>query len=452
MSQTLVVLAALTSGAIYLVSGHLTSGFPARLSMSPVARRHLVLLAAVFFLLLAWGAWLTRAGYLVEPSGMIFGASYADVYGRMPAALLLMAVAVVGAALAAWHAFGEKNWPIPLAIGLYIVVSIGGEVYSSVLQRFVVTPNEQVRETPFIEHNIAATRRAFGLDERRGASTVRRCAPDAQRHHQQCGHARERPPLGSPAAARYVRPDPGDPHVLRLRVGRQRPLHRSTAQLRQVMLSARELNSNEPAEPHVGERATDLHARLRPDAGPGEPGHQRRTARPLRARTCRLKRIHRFEDRRAKHLLRRAVERLRDRAHAHAGVPLSARRRERVHAVQRARGGVALGSLWRKLMFALRFGAYQIVLSDDITAESRILFNRNIRERVDEIAPFLRLLDQRSVSRPRRRTAVLVVRRLHDEHAVSVLDAGGAGELHPQLGEVRHRRLQRHDDRVSRRH
>ena len=61
-------------------------------------------------------------------------------------------------------AFGEKNWPIPLAIGLYIVVSIGGEVYSSVLQRFVVTPNEQVRETPFIENNIAATRRAFGLE------------------------------------------------------------------------------------------------------------------------------------------------------------------------------------------------------------------------------------------------------------------------------------------------
>ena len=79
LSQTMVVLAALTSGAIYLVSGHLTSGFPARLSMSPVARRHLVLLAAAFFLLLAWGAWLTRAGYLVEPSGMIFGASYADV-------------------------------------------------------------------------------------------------------------------------------------------------------------------------------------------------------------------------------------------------------------------------------------------------------------------------------------------------------------------------------------
>ena len=86
-------------------------------------------------------------------------------------------------------------------------------------------------------------------------------------------------------------------------------------------------------------------------------------------------------------------------------------------------GGVSLGSFWRKLVFALRFGAYQIVLSDDIGAESRILFNRNIRERISAMAPFLRFLDQRSVSRLADGQAVLDVRRLHDEHAVSVLDA-----------------------------
>ncbi|MEQ1575493.1 MAG: UPF0182 family protein, partial [Vicinamibacterales bacterium] len=52
-------------------------------------------------------------------------------------------------------------------------------------------------------------------------------------------------------------------------------------------------------------------------------------------------------------------------------------------------GGLPLASIWRKLMFAFRFGAYQIVLSDDITEESRILYHRNIRERVEEVAPFL---------------------------------------------------------------
>jgi uncharacterized protein len=52
-------------------------------------------------------------------------------------------------------------------------------------------------------------------------------------------------------------------------------------------------------------------------------------------------------------------------------------------------GGVQLSSLWRKFLFALRFGSYQIILSDDITTDSRILFNRQIRERVERIAPFL---------------------------------------------------------------
>jgi uncharacterized membrane protein (UPF0182 family) len=53
------------------------------------------------------------------------------------------------------------------------------------------------------------------------------------------------------------------------------------------------------------------------------------------------------------------------------------------------RGGVPIGSLWRKLIFSLRFGAYQILLSNDINSESRILFLRNIRERVQKLAPFL---------------------------------------------------------------
>ena len=88
IGQAFVVLAALTAGGLYLVSGGLTSGFPAPLSMTPSARRHLSLLAAAFLLLLAWGAWLQRAEHLVETSGLLHGASYADVYGRMPAALV----------------------------------------------------------------------------------------------------------------------------------------------------------------------------------------------------------------------------------------------------------------------------------------------------------------------------------------------------------------------------
>ena len=62
---------------------------------------------------------------------------------------------------------------------VYALVLLGGEGYASLLQRFAVTPNEQVRETPFMEYNIAATREAFALDrveerELQGEATLTR--------------------------------------------------------------------------------------------------------------------------------------------------------------------------------------------------------------------------------------------------------------------------------------
>ena len=162
LGQALVLIAAVASAAIYLISGSLGTGFPARMSLAPGARRHLGLLAALFLLLLALSAWLGRAEQLVRGTSLLYGASYADVTARMPAALVLTAVSLVGAGLALVHAYSRRQWPIPMAIGLYVMVLFGGEVYSSMLQRFVVTPNEQARESPYIAHNIEATRHEIG--------------------------------------------------------------------------------------------------------------------------------------------------------------------------------------------------------------------------------------------------------------------------------------------------
>jgi uncharacterized membrane protein (UPF0182 family) len=165
-----------------------------------------------------------RPDRVPRPPGFIQGATYADVHGRMPAALLLILVPSSARAAAAWQAFSRRNWPIPVAFGLYFVVSIGGEMYSTALQRFVVSPNEQVRERRTSRTTSTATRRAFNLDRIENGRDLGRRDPHAERHREQPGHARQRAPLGSSAAARHVRPAPGDPHVLRLRLGGQRPV------------------------------------------------------------------------------------------------------------------------------------------------------------------------------------------------------------------------------------
>lgn len=386
IGQALVILAALASGALYLVSGSLTSGFPARLSMSGHARRHLCVLAAVFLLLLAWGAWIHRAEHLIETSGLIHGASYADVYGRMPAAFVVIAVSLAGAALALVQAFSDRNWPIPAAVAMYIIASAGGEVYSSMLQRFAVTPNEQVRETPFIEHNIAGTRRAFALDgieERAVSGDARLTRDDITRNSATLDNVRlwdHGPLLDTFGQIQEIRTyyDFASVDNDRYQIG---------GALRQVMLSARELNSASlPARTWVNERLTFTHGyglTLGPVNQVTSEGLPVLFVRNLPPETIPELRIDEPSIYYGELSNEWVIVRTNTREFHYP-------RGETNETTQYSgKGGIPLGSLWRKLLFALRFGSYQIVLNDGIGPESRILFNRNIRERVSTIAPFL---------------------------------------------------------------
>ncbi len=115
----------------------------------------------------------------------------------------------------------------------------------------------------------ARSRGRAGADGRRGAQ--------AGEHRRQRRHRRERPAVGLPAAAPDVRADSGNPDVLRLRGGRQRPL-RDRWQVSPGHALGPRAEHREHAESIVGQRAAVLHARLRPHARAGQPGHDRRSA------------------------------------------------------------------------------------------------------------------------------------------------------------------------------
>jgi uncharacterized membrane protein (UPF0182 family) len=388
MGQAFIVLAALTSGGLYLLSGSLSSGFPNRMSMTPSARRHLSLLVAAFLLLLAWGAWLQRAEELVQTSGLLHGANYADVYGRMPAALVQVVAALIGAALAVLHAFGSRNWPIPAAVGLYAIVSIAGGGYANLLQRFSVTPNEQVRETPFIQHNIAGTRRAFALDEvevRSVSGDALLTRDDIARNAETLENVRlwdHAPLLETFGQIQEIRTYYDFASV-------DNDRYRINGSLRQVMLSARELNSASlPARTWVNERLTFTHGyglTLGPVNQVTSEGLPVLFVSNLPPET--------IPDLKIDEPSLYFGELSNDYVIVRTDTPEFHYPRGDDNETTRysGKGGVPLGSLWRKLLFALRFGSYQILLSDDIGAESRILFVRNIRERVERIAPFLAL-------------------------------------------------------------
>jgi len=83
---------------------------------------------------------------LLTQTNAVFGASYTDVHARLPVIWLTISVLGAGALLAVVHGFSRRGWPLPLAIAMYFLVTIGGSIYSASVQRFSVAPNELNRE------------------------------------------------------------------------------------------------------------------------------------------------------------------------------------------------------------------------------------------------------------------------------------------------------------------
>ena len=153
------------------------------------------------------------------------------------------------------------------------------------LQRFAVTPNEQVRETPFMEYNIAATRAAFALDRSRSAScrARRRCrAPDIEANRETLENVRlwdHQPLLETFGQIQEIRT-----YYDFVSVDNDR--YHINGQSRQVMLSVRELNPAAlPNRTWINERLVFTHGHGL-TLGPGQRGHDRRPAGAVRPRSA----------------------------------------------------------------------------------------------------------------------------------------------------------------------
>jgi uncharacterized membrane protein (UPF0182 family) len=383
----LVLLAAAGSAALYVAAGQMALT-PFGLTVGLAARRHLTWLAAALFLVLAMGAWLSRVHEIVEPSGIIQGASYADVHARMPAALALMAAAVVAAGLAIASALGGSTRLLLGAAALYAVTLFGGQGYAAMLQRFAVTPNEQVRETPFMEHNIAATRQAFALDaveerELNGDASLTRADIEANRGTLDNVRLWDHQPLLETF---------GQIQEIRTYydfVSVDNDRYKINGQNRQVMLSARELNPAAlPNRTWVNERMVFTHGHgltlgpVNQVTNEGLPVLFVRDLPPVTTVDINVTEPSIYFGELANDNDYAIVRTKAQEFHYPKG-------EDNVYTTYNGTGGVPVGSLWNKLLFAIRFRSYQILLSDDITSESRLLFDRQIRRRVSKIAPFL---------------------------------------------------------------
>jgi uncharacterized protein len=129
------------------------------------ARAHLFVLIGVFMLLKAVAYWVDRYGIdLSQGSVVQTGASYTDVNAVLPAKTVLSVIAVICAALF-FAAAVRRNWMLPaVGFGLLVLsaVILGG-LYPAIVEQFVVKPNELAKESPYLKLEIAGTRRAYAI-------------------------------------------------------------------------------------------------------------------------------------------------------------------------------------------------------------------------------------------------------------------------------------------------
>ena len=134
------------------------------LNLTPLAIAHLSALMAVFALVLAGWMWLGRYDLLyAHNSSIVWGAAYTDVNARLPIVTFQAGAAVVLGGALLVNMWLRRLWLPVTAAGVWVALLLIGQVYPAVVQSFLVTPNAQTYEIPYIEREISGTRAGYGL-------------------------------------------------------------------------------------------------------------------------------------------------------------------------------------------------------------------------------------------------------------------------------------------------
>ncbi len=325
---------------------------------------------------------------LYSTRGPMAGASYTDIHAVLPLLKVEVVAAVLAAVTAVSCMFLSRNRLVWLGVGLYVLALGASWIYPATLQRFSVAPNELAKETPYIEHNIAATRQAFALDqveERELTGERALTAQDIKENQATINNIRlwdQQPLLDTFAQIQEIR-------TYYEFAGVDNDRYPINGQMRQVMLSTRELSSASlPNQNWINEHLTFTHG-FGLTLGPvnevtteGLPVLWIKDIPPVASEP--LLKVERPEIYFGEMSNDRVYVKTKTKEFSYpAG-------EDNVFGNYEGTDGVGIASTWRQTLFATRFADMKLLLSEDLTPESRVLFYRNIRERLGKVAPFLR--------------------------------------------------------------
>ncbi|MES0341589.1 MAG: UPF0182 family protein, partial [Candidatus Humimicrobiaceae bacterium] len=374
--------------AIYIIKRAVKYEYKKLIIETPV-KVHLSLLIGFILILKSWQYWLNAFKILYSTRAVIFGAGYADTHATLFALRVLMVLALVCAALFFVTA-RKENWKLP-ALGLAVLVGVSillGGIYPTIIQSAVVLPNEGTKERPYILNNIEATRVAYGLDKIR----------------------EEEFPVKEEISFEDI--EKNEDTIRNIRLWDWRPIKQTLKQIQairlyydfdsvdvdryyfngnyqQVMVSPRELDKDkipEQAKTWVNETLTYTHGYgvvvnpVNKISGEGLPELLIKDIPPVSSVNLTITRpeIYYGEITKGYVIVKTKAKEF--------DYPKGD---ENVYSTYAGNGGIPVSSLWRRILFSIKYSNMQILLTTNFTPESRIMINRNIQERVNKVAPFL---------------------------------------------------------------
>ena len=361
--------------------------------VTPQVKAHLSVLLAFIALVRAANYWLARYELTTSSRGAVDGATYTDVKAQLPATNLLILISLLAVVLLVVN-IRRRGWVLPtLAVGLWAFVAvIVGSIYPAVIQNFRVEPAESEKEAPYIERNILATREAYGLDSIDEIQLTdfdnSITSEDLRNNSETVRNIRILDPLVVQATFDRLQ---GEREFYRFSEILDTDRYEVNGETTQVLLGARELNLNETrswenqhvAFTHGYGLALAPVSRVK---GSGDPDFLIGDL-PV--------------------AIDESMEVVLDRPQIYVGenldgyAVLGASRNEVDYTDENQQtlavryedlggdGGVGMGSLFRRIAFALRFGQIEPLISNFVTEDSKVMFVRDVRSRVEKLAPFL---------------------------------------------------------------
>jgi uncharacterized protein len=392
-----VILSLLLTVATHYLYGGLRLQTPGD-KATPAAQAHLSLLLGVFVLLKAVAYWLDRYGLAIS-GDRIFegwtGLKYKDVNAVLPAKTILFAIALICAVLFFANVF-RRTWMLPgIGFGLLVLsaVLIGG-VYPAIVQQFQVRPSEADKEAPYIAKNIKATRQAYGLDK------VQVKDYDAKTTVSQ-GQLRD--DAATTATVRLLDPKKVSPTFEQLQQIRgfynvADPLdidrYEIDGRLVDTVVATRELDlEGIPEGNWVNEHIKYTHgfgfiaARGNTADAEGKPVFAESQIPPSGKLGTFEPRIY-FGEKSPSYSIVGAPG---GTAGTEIDYPDDKSPNGQRNNTYTGKGGVPVGSFFNQLLYTMKFREEKILLSSAVNSESRILYDRNPRERVEKVAPWLTL-------------------------------------------------------------